>query len=163
MRVRPATVDEAEQLAGILAIVAEEGTIATEPPVDLSALTDRFRGLIEDKDPPAPTTSFAVEDDGRIVGVGGVHTTETEGVLTFGMSILPEARGRGGGRALMDAILDHARAVGAHKVELEVWPDNTRAIALYAAAGFEVEGLRRDHYKRRDGSLRSVLLMARRC
>jgi RimJ/RimL family protein N-acetyltransferase len=41
-----------------------------------------------------------------------------------------------------------------------VWTDNARAIALYAATGFEVEGLRRDHYRRRDGRLRSALLMA---
>lgn len=53
-------------------------------------------------------------------------------------------------------------SVGAHKVELEVWPDNSRAISLYESAGFEVEGPRRDHYLRRDGSLRSFLLMARR-
>lgn len=44
---------------------------------------------------------------------------------------------------------------------LEVWPDNERAIALYEAYGFEREGLRRDHYRRRDGTLRSSVLMAR--
>ena len=58
----------------------------------------------------------------------------------------------------------HPRACtrdGAHKVELEVWPDNARAIALYLSAGFEIEGFRRDHYRRRDGTLRSAVLMAR--
>jgi putative acetyltransferase len=76
------------------------------------------------------------------------------------MAILPEARGQGGGRALLTALQDHAHATGAHKISLEVWTDNARAIALYAAAGFEVEGLRRDHYRRRDGALRSTLIMA---
>jgi hypothetical protein len=33
--------------------------------------------------------------------------------------------------------------------------------ALSATAGLEVEGLKRDHYRRKDGSLRSALLMAR--
>jgi putative acetyltransferase len=75
------------------------------------------------------------------------------------MAILPEFRGRGGGRALLDAAQEHARTVGAHKISLEVWTDNARAIGLYAAAGFEVEGLLRDHYRRRDGSLRSALIM----
>ena len=56
-------------------------------------------------------------------------------------------------------MIDHARSVGAHKVELEVWPDNVRAIGLYESAGFEVEGLKRNHYRRRDGSLRSALVM----
>jgi ribosomal protein S18 acetylase RimI-like enzyme len=76
------------------------------------------------------------------------------------MAILAEARGQGGGRALLSAVQDHASATGAHKISLEVWTDNGRAIALYAAAGFEVEGLRRNHYRRRDGSLRSTLIMA---
>ena len=59
-------------------------------------------------------------------------------------------------------MLEHARRSGAHKVDLEVWPDNGRAIALYAGAGFTVEGLRDRHYRRRDGALRSSLIMARR-
>ena len=42
-----------------------------------------------------------------------------------------------------------------------MWPDNEPAVALYSSAGFEREGLRRDHYRRRDGSLRSSVLMAR--
>jgi RimJ/RimL family protein N-acetyltransferase len=83
------------------------------------------------------------------------------GVLYLGMAILPAARGQGGRRAFLAAMLKHARSCGAHKLELEVWIDSARAIALYASAGFEVEGLRRNHYRRRDGSLRSALLMAR--
>jgi GNAT superfamily N-acetyltransferase len=55
------------------------------------------------------------------------------------MAILPEARGRGGGHALLEAILDHARSAGAHKLELGVWPENGRPVALDASAGFEVE------------------------
>ncbi len=41
-----------------------------------------------------------------------------------------------------------------------VWPDNA-AIMLYRSAGFQEEGLRREHYRRLDGSLRSALIMAR--
>jgi putative acetyltransferase len=78
------------------------------------------------------------------------------------MAILPEFRGRGRGRMLLDRALAHARDCGGHKLALEVWPENGRAIALYARAGFEVEGLRRDHYRRLDGRLRSSLMMARR-
>jgi ribosomal protein S18 acetylase RimI-like enzyme len=145
-------------MARVHAALAEEGLIATEPPVDLEARAQRFRDLIEGEGPAA---AWVLEDDGRVVGNADVHETEVPGVLSLGMGILPEARGRGGGRALLDAIVEHARACGAHKLELEVWHDNAPAIALYTAAGFEVEGFRRDHYRRRDGSLRSALLMAR--
>jgi len=48
-----------------------------------------------------------------------------------------------------------------HKVELEAWVDNARAIALYTSSGFEVEGIRRNHYRRKDGTLRSAMIMAK--
>ena len=145
-------------MARVLAAVAEEGLIGTEPPVALEARAQRFLEVIEGE---GPSRLWVLEEDGRVVGNAGVHEAGASGVLSLGMAIVPEARGRGGGRALLDALLEHSRSRGAHKVELEVWPDNARAIALYASAGFEVEGLRRDHYRRRDGSLRSALLMAR--
>jgi ribosomal protein S18 acetylase RimI-like enzyme len=144
-------------MARVMAVVAEEGLIATEPPVDIGARAQRFRETIEGEGPDA---LWVLEDGGRVVGHADVHEAGS-GVLSLGIAILPEARGLGGGRALLEAIVEHGRVCGAHKLELEVWSDNGRAIALYASAGFDVEGLRRDHYRRRDGSLRSALLMAR--
>jgi putative acetyltransferase len=158
MQVRPARADEADELARQYARMAEEGWIAGEPPVDLEERAERFRGFI---DAPPPEASFVLEDDGQILGHGGVNSTHAKGVVTFGMAVMPEARGTGGGRMLLDHIVEHARTHGCHKIELEVWVDNARAISLYATAGFEVEGLRRDHYRRKDGSLRSALVMAR--
>jgi RimJ/RimL family protein N-acetyltransferase len=145
-------------MARVMAAVAEEELIATEPPVDLEARAQRFREVIEGEGPAA---AWVLEEGGRVVGNAGVHESGAPGVLSLGMAILLEARGRGGGRALLEAIVEHARSCGAHKLELEVWPDNAAVIGLYPAAGFEVEGFRRDHYRRRDGSLRSAILMAR--
>lgn len=158
VRVREARPEDADAIARVFAAVAEEGLLAAEPPVDVGARAERLRETIAGN---GPDTLLVLEDDGRIVGHAGVNRTHAEGVLALGMAVLPEARGRGGGRALLEAVIEYARAHGAHKVELEVWPGNARAISLYASAGFEVEGLRRDHYRRRDGSLRSALLMAR--
>ncbi|MGI8595326.1 MAG: GNAT family N-acetyltransferase, partial [Solirubrobacteraceae bacterium] len=104
---------------------------------------------------------WVLEQDGRTVGGLGLHPAGAPGVATLGMAVLAEVRGHGGGRALLRAALDHAEGAGLHKVELEVFPDNGVAVALYAAHGFEVEGLRRRHYLRRDGTRRDVLLMAR--
>jgi RimJ/RimL family protein N-acetyltransferase len=155
--IRYARIEDVEAMALIMAAVAEEGLIGTEPPVDLVARAQRFRAAIESDGPGA---SWVLDDRGRVVGNAAVQE-RNPGVLYLGMAILSEARGQGGGRALLQAIIEHAQATRAHKLELEVWLDNARAIALYASAGFEVEGLRRAHYRRRDGSLRSALLMAR--
>jgi putative acetyltransferase len=140
VRARPATADDAEPFALVVAAVAQEGRwIATEPPVDVAARAALVREWLE----------------------RGLHARGPSGVASLGMAIVADARGRGGGRALMDAAMAWLRDSDMHKVELEVWPDNERAISLYERYGFEVEGTRRDHYRRRDGSLRSAVIMAR--
>lgn len=157
MIVRRAGVADVSEAARIVAAVAPEGFLGAQPPVDVEHRTQRFREIVERGHPAG---LWVLEDaQGRQIGHAAVEET-TPGVLTIGMAVLAEARGRGGGRALLAAVQEHARTSDAHKISLEVWTDNSRAIALYAAAGFEVEGLRRDHYRRREGSLRSTLIMA---
>ena len=158
MRARLAIADDADAFAQVIAAVAQERTwIATEPPVDVADRAANLRSWVQRGD-----GIFVLEDeDGRVVGTLGLHPAGARGVVSLGMCILADARGRGGGRALMDAAMAWLADSEMHKVELEVWPDNERAISLYEHYGFEVEGTRRDHYRRRDGSLRSSLLMAR--
>ena len=60
----------------------------------------------------------------------------------LGMGILAPHRGRGIGARLLSATLVQARAIGVRRVDLEVRADNAAAIALYAKAGFSVEGRR---------------------
>jgi RimJ/RimL family protein N-acetyltransferase len=158
VRARPATRDDAEAFALVVAAVAEEKRwIAIEPPVDVAARAALVRQWIARGD-----GLWVLEDDaGRVVGGLGLHQLGVRGVVSLGMCIVADARGGGGGRALMDAAMAWLRDGEMHKVELEVWPDNDRAISLYERYGFEPEGLRRDHYRRRDGSLRSALIMAR--
>jgi ribosomal protein S18 acetylase RimI-like enzyme len=156
--VREARPEDLQEVALVVAAVAPEGVLAAEPPVDVAERVERFRGTVES---PGTARLWVLEDGGRVVGYLGSEET-VPGVFSFGMAILPEARGRGGGRALVRALDEHATRCGAHKLWLETWTDNAGGIAFYAATGFEVEGLKRDHYRRRDGTLRSTLLMARR-
>jgi putative acetyltransferase len=158
MQVRRASPDDAADLVGVLETVAREGAyLGTEWPFDVGARVARMRAGLESGE----DRHWLLEERGALVGMAGLHPGSAAGVLTFGMAVLAAARGRGGGRLLLETVVEQARLAGAHKLELEVWPDNGRAIALYASSGFEVEGVRRDHYRRRDGSLRSALLMAR--
>ena len=78
---------------------------------------------------------------------------------TLGMGLLSEWRGRGLGRRLLDATLAQARRFGFIRVELDVYADNARAIALYERAGFKREGLMRDA-SLIDGVFRDAIMMA---
>lgn len=50
--------------------------------------------------------------------------------------VLPQVRGRGAGRALLDAASDHARATGAACLMLETGADNAYAQGLYERYGY---------------------------
>lgn len=62
----------------------------------------------------------------------------------LGMGLLPDYRGKGLGWALISTTLKAAKEAGFVRVELDVYTDNARAIALYEKAGFVREGIMRD-------------------
>lgn len=54
----------------------------------------------------------------------------------WGVFVLPQARGKGIGRAVVCKALDHAFANGAGRVNLQVFVPNLEAVALYLSLGF---------------------------
>lgn len=61
------------------------------------------------------------------------------------ISLEPHARGRGIGPEAMRAVIDHLFEVTpVHRVELDVYSINPRAIAVYEQLGFVREGVKRD-------------------
>jgi RimJ/RimL family protein N-acetyltransferase len=79
---------------------------------------------------------------------------------TLGMGVIAARRGRGIGRALLEAALARADEVGLTRVELRVRTDNAAAIRLYERCGFEVEGTCR-RYLVHEGRAHDALIMAR--
>lgn len=81
--------------------------------------------------------SRVVQDDaGRVLGFAlvGAHGRR---VRLATMALRPDARGRGIAQSLLDGVLDAARRAGAaDAVELEVFAQNERALALYRSRGF---------------------------
>lgn len=98
---------------------------------------------------------------GRLWLHGGVlarmaHTAKLE------IMVSREVRGAGVGRALMEAAIAWATVSEVvEKIGLSVFSDNTAAIALYRAFGFEEEGRRLREYKMEDGAYRDDVLMFR--
>jgi ribosomal-protein-alanine N-acetyltransferase len=80
-------------------------------------------------------------------------------VLT--LAVLPEARRRGRGHALMQAALATCRSRGVSDVFLEVAADNAAARALYQSLGMVESGHRRGYYARSDGPAVDALILTR--
>jgi ribosomal protein S18 acetylase RimI-like enzyme len=153
--VRPATAEDVDAVVAMLVEVAGEGRwIATEAPVDVE---QRRRRLVEDIEREDAIVLVA-EAGGRPVGELGLHLARY-GVADLGMAVAAGWRGRGIGSALLAEAIDQARAAGAHKIALQVWPHNAAAIALYERFGFRREGYLTRHYRRRSGELWDAVVM----
>jgi ribosomal protein S18 acetylase RimI-like enzyme len=77
----------------------------------------------------------------------------------FGMSVQKNYWGMGIGSALLAAVIETARQAGYEQMELEVVPENERAVRLYQKFGFRIYGTREKSFRYRDGSYASEYLM----
>lgn len=153
--VRPSEAADFDEWFALFEAVAAEGRwIGAELPVDRDERRASFERTLAS---PTGMSFVAVDDDGQIVGNIGVNLSG--GVAEFGMMIADGHRGQGIGSDLLQACLEWARSVEAHKVALSVWPHNEAAIGLYKKFGFEIEGRLVKHYRRRNGEVWDALLM----
>jgi GNAT superfamily N-acetyltransferase len=89
-----------------------------------------------------PTTLvFLAWRDERPVGIAtcfvGFSTFAARPLVNVhDLAVLPDHRGLGIGRELLDAVERRARTLGCCKLTLEVQEENRRARTVYAAAGF---------------------------
>ena len=90
---------------------------------------------------------FVADEDERIVGYASLFFAADE-VSIANVSVLPEYRRKGIGRALMERIVTFSREGGFTGIFLEVRVSNAPAIALYEAFGFVPVGRRPDYYQK---------------
>lgn len=80
------------------------------------------------------------EEGGRVLGfarffpfrAGNGYAQAVEHTIL----LAPDAQGRGGGRALLEALVAEARAAGKHTMWAAISAENAPAIAFHAACGF---------------------------
>ncbi len=100
--------------------------------------------------------TLAAGESGQLMGI--VAFVRAQGLKNrhnadiFAMYVAPEARGKGYGRALIEALIARARAIdGVEQLALAVVVTNDAARALYLALGFTVYGVRRQALKLPEG------------
>lgn len=88
------------------------------------------------------------------------------GVVEHSVYVHPEARGRGVGRTLLEALIVSTQAAGVWTIQSGVFVENTASLALHRVAGFRVVGTRerlgRMGYGPLEGRWRDVVLLERR-
>ena len=99
------------------------------------------------------------ELEGRILAYGVLMLGAGEAQL-LNLSVVPDARRRGFGRALLRRFVADARRLGAEQLFLEVRVSNASAIALYDSEGFKAIARRVSYYPpSADGVREDALVM----
>jgi L-amino acid N-acyltransferase YncA len=156
-RLRAATAADVPALTAIYneGIAGREATFETRPrePAEVA-------GWLEEGLPFV----VAEDADGAVAGFARLSAYSDRcvysGVGEHGVYVAAAARGRGIGRALLDALCDAAERAGYYKLTARIFTTNAASLAVHRAAGFEEVGVQRRH-GRLDGEWRDCVLVER--
>ncbi len=102
---------------------------------------------------------------GEVLGWAAVSPVSSRGVyagvVEHSVYVAPEARGRGVGAALLQALIDSTEAAGIWTIQSGIFPENTASLRLHERKGFRVVGIR-ERIGCHHGRWRDVVLVERR-
>ena len=105
-----------------------------------------------------------VEADGDILGFASTSTYRSRdcyaGIAEFSVYVDRSARGRGAGRAAMEALIVEARRAGFWKLVSRVFVENDASRSLLQKVGFREVGVYQRHAQL-DGAWRDVVIVER--
>ena len=120
---------------------------------------ENAKAWIERMSRPGDSACWVIEHDGRPIGFVNYRDYHPKGKSAeIGIGIgQPDLWGKHLGRDALQALLRYLfDELGLHRVGLAVVGFNDRAIAMYKAVGFEVEGIERDGVGTEDGYIDDV-------
>jgi L-amino acid N-acyltransferase YncA len=83
------------------------------------------------------------------------------GVVENSVYVAAEARGKGVGRTLLEALVASTEAAGVWTIQTGIFPENDVSVRVHERVGYRVVG-RRERLGRLNGVWRDVLLLERR-
>jgi len=148
VEIRPARAGDVDFLAGLLSDEDVEPFLAGGRPRDREALLAEIRRMEED---PVASGRLVIELDGEPVGAMAYDRVNERNRIAHlhGLAVSPAARGRG---VAADAARQLQRRLfgelGYHRLQLECYGFNERAIRHAERVGFVREGVKRQAYLR---------------
>ncbi|WP_367619249.1 GNAT family N-acetyltransferase [Planococcus shenhongbingii] len=146
IEIREAARNDAEQLAEVMKNAEESGYMLFDPG-EREIVLESFAAFIEATNQQEKSRIFIVCEKKRIIGYLIARSEKPKRIshrahLVIG--IHSDSRGKGIGKALFLHMLDWAKKVNLHRLDLTVVAGNEAAVALYKKMGFEIEGVKRD-------------------
>lgn len=134
--IRPATLADAPQVREVWNSMIRDSLANFS---EIEKTPAEVEGAIRDR-PEQGFAFFVAEEDGTILGFATYAQFRGGYGYRFTMentvALATAAKGRGIGRALMIAVEDHARAMGAHSMIAGVSAQNPEGLAFHTALGY---------------------------
>ena len=160
LRVRPATVDDADAICRIYNQGIEDRVATLETEL---RTPDERRQWVAARGPRHPVI-VAEDADGTVLGWGSLNVFNSRQayrfVADFSIYVERAARGRGVGRAMLTRLVELGREHGYHKLVLSAFPTNASGMALYTGLGFRTVGVYKEQ-GRLDGRWVDTIIMER--
>jgi phosphinothricin acetyltransferase len=132
-------------------VATGDATFETEPP----SWEEFDRGRLTH-------SRLVAAEGGGIVGWAALSPTSARacyaGVVEHSVYVAESARGRGVGKALLEALVASAARHGIWTIQTSVFPENAASVALHDRAGFRVVG-RRERIAALHGAWRDTILL----
>src|SRR6516162_7537972 len=158
LAIRPMLSADAEQVLAVYQAGLDAGDASFETAVPSWAAFDAARL-------PAHRHVATCDDTGELLGWVAVSPVSARsvyaGVVEHSVYVTPEARGRGVGGALLQALIDSTEAAGIWTIQSAIFPENTASLCMHERQGFRVVGVR-ERIGRHHGRWRAVVLVERR-
>jgi phosphinothricin acetyltransferase len=155
LTIRKAEPGDAEAIAAIHdeAVLAGNATFRSEP-----RPLEEVRAILGQEQP-----FLVAEDSGEVVGWAAAGPYEESnpyysGVRETAVYVAGSARGRGAGRALLDALAERAISAGAFKLVAKVFATNEASLRLFERAGYSEVGTHIRHGQLR-GEWKDVVVL----
>lgn len=146
VEIRKGTSNDAEQIVQVIKNAEESGYMLFDPG-ERKVSPESFAKFIDATNENEKSGVFIAEEKKKISGYMFVQNEKPNRVshrAYIVVGIHSNSRGSGIGKALFTYVIDWAKNVNLHRLDLTVIVNNDAAVSLYKKMGFEIEGVKRD-------------------
>lgn len=156
---------DAEKMIEYLKVTSKETYFMIRYPEEVNITIDEEKEIIKNNLRSDKDIMIAAFINDELVGNAGISCVgsfmKIKHRASFGISIKERFWNNGIGNILVKEIIEEARKMGYEQIELGVFSDNERALALYKKYGFEIWGYTKKGFKIEDGTYRDEIIMGK--
>lgn len=157
--------NDAEEMIEYLKISSDETHFMVRYSEEIDITIDKEIEILKENLNSKTNMMIAAFIDNQVAGSVGINCVgnriKQKHRAVFGISIKKKYWNNGIGNAFVKEVINQAKEFGYEQIELGVFSDNEKAIALYKKHGFEVWGNVKNAFKLKDGTYHDEIIMGK--